>query len=108
MTTPKIEIEKLKLPKQWKHWCADQHMRMHGKRYSRGFKGWLYLRGHGYYWRVNCFGMLQCGDTYEEFDRWALCDIAETLMPTTRSDFRAAIKKLLQEKATAKSTEPST
>lgn len=107
MTTTRIEIENLKLPKQWKHWCADQRMRLHGRKFSHGIKEWLYLKGHGHYWRVNCFGMFQCGDTYEEFDRWALCDIVETPMPTTREEFRQAIKKLLQEKRLATTAEPT-
>lgn len=106
MTKAQIEIENLKLPKQWKHWCADQRLRLHGRKFSHGLRQWFYLKGHGHYWRVNCYGMLQCGDTYEEFDRCALCDIAETTMPATRAEFRAAIGKLLQEKRAATTAAP--
>jgi hypothetical protein len=39
--------------------------------------------------------MLQCGDTYEDFDRWALCDIREVLCPTTKEEFKSAVAALL-------------
>lgn len=81
---------KVVLPKQWKHWCADSHLKPH---HHAG--GWMYLRGRGRFWRVNCWGDFQCGDTYADFDRWALCNIHEAPMPRTREQFREAVAGLL-------------
>ena len=40
-----------KLPKQWKHWCADMRLSPH-KRHGRRWHGaWTYLQGRGFYWR---------------------------------------------------------
>lgn len=85
----------MNLPKQWEHWCRDQKLKIHGRRYRKKRYDWLCLKGRGHFWRVNCYGMLQCGDTYADFDRWALCDIAELPMPTTRAEFRKAVRDLL-------------
>ncbi len=72
-----------KLPKQWRHWCVSSGMRpIKGMNRRRAFS-WFYLRGHGRMWRVSCHGTLQCGDTYGDFDRWALCSIKEARLPTT-------------------------
>lgn len=87
----------MKLPKQWNHWAQDSHMWLHGPAYKKGMK-WTYLRGHGRVWRLNRYGEFQCGDTYAEFDRWALCDITATSIPTSRQEFRAAVKTLLEMK----------
>ena len=86
-----------KLPKQWKHWCADQRLTVHGGKRDMCQSQWLYLKGRGHYWRVNCFGMFQRGDTYEDFDRWALCEIKEVPLPKTRAEFRSAISLLLKD-----------
>lgn len=88
----------IRLPKQWEHWCRDQKLSPHGKRYKKSRSEWLYLQGRGHYWRVNCHGMLQRGDTYADFDRWALCEIDEAPMPTTRAEFRNAVRNLLSTK----------
>jgi hypothetical protein len=90
-----------KLPKQWKHWCADSKLKPHGTRGRDKTKdhSWFYLKGHGRYWRLNCHNEFECGDTYEEFDRWALCTIEYTAMPKTRAEFRAAVKHLLELQA---------
>lgn len=86
--------KKVKLPKQWRHWCADQNMRVYSKRGSAQHQ-WLYLRGRGYVWRVNRHGMFQRGDDLVRFDRWALCVINEVPVPRTRADFRLAVAQLL-------------
>ena len=87
----------VKLPKQWKHWCADQKLRIHGRKCGNRQSQWFYLEGHGRYWRVNCYGQFQCGDTYDDFDRWALSDIAELPLPKTRAEFRTAVSQMLLE-----------
>lgn len=86
----------MKLPKQWKDWCRAARLRHRGKgRDKRGLGwSWFYLHGHGREWRVSCDNMLQCGDKYEDFDRWALCDIHETALPTNRAAFVFAVKAL--------------
>lgn len=89
-------MAKIKLPKQWKHWCRSAHLATRDYGYSqRPQDRWFYLRGHGREWRVNCHGMLQCGDTYADFDRWALCEIREVPLPKTRAGFLAAVQWLL-------------
>lgn len=87
--------QKIVLPKQWKHWCKDQKLTVHGRGSRKRMDYWFYLKGRGHYWRVDCDGLLQRGDTYADFDRWALCSIEEVAMPKTRAQFRAAVKKLL-------------
>ena len=42
--------------------------------------------------------MFQCGDTYDQFDRWALCDIKQVPAPTTLASFLAAVNSLLAAK----------
>lgn len=83
----------IRLPKQWRHWCAGQRLRpVYGWREGHV---WFYLRGRGHYWRVNDQGMFQRGDNYADFDRWALCDIKELPLPKTKAEFDAAVKELL-------------
>lgn len=86
----------IRLPKQWRHWCADQHLKPQSTR--RGSRDWLYLVGRGHHWRVNSDNVLQIGDSYAEFDRWALCDLIELPIPQTRQQFREAVKRLILEK----------
>ena len=83
----------VRLPKQWKHWCRQAGLRPRDGRRGR----WLYLRGRGREWRVNYFAMLQRGDTYAEFDRWALCQIAEAPIPKTRDQFVQTVEYLLRK-----------
>lgn len=94
-----------KLPKQWKHWCQkaglDRHTRTRGVHKGRYPGAWLYLKGRGRVWRLNDKGMFQCGDTYAEFDRWALCDIEALPRPNSLAEFLTTVEQLLQRKATA-------
>jgi hypothetical protein len=87
----------MKLPKQWKDWCRAARLRQRDEgRDKRGLgSGWFYLHGHGREWRLNCHNMIQCGDTYADFDRWALCDIREAPAPTTRAEFVAVVRALV-------------
>jgi hypothetical protein len=80
----------VKLPKQWRNWCADSRL----FRMGCGGKGkWrdFYLVGRGYVWRVNMHGEFERGDSYAAFDRWALCRIDSAPMPRTREQFRAFV-----------------
>lgn len=88
---------KVKLPKQWRHWCADQNLRLHGAKRGQGMWQWFYLKGKGHYWRVSFHGMLQRGDAYADFDRWARCNIDEVPLPRTRAEFRASVARLISE-----------
>jgi hypothetical protein len=70
--------KKIVLPKQWKDWCRRAGLRTMGPRrkWERNWRSsWLYLQGRGHVWRINCYGEFQCGDTHEDFDRWARCYI---------------------------------
>lgn len=90
-----------KLPKQWKHWCKLAGMKPHSNRPSaeRGEWAWWYLKGRGRVWRINDKGMFQCGDTYADFDRWALCEIEEATMPINHREFRETVANLLRQQA---------
>lgn len=87
----------MKLPKQWKDWCRAARLKPRNKgRDKRGLGStWLYLHGHGREWRVNRYQELECGDTYDEFDRWALCHIASAPLPTSKVGFVSEVKRLL-------------
>jgi hypothetical protein len=90
-----------KLPKQWKHWCRMAGLKPHSNRPSRERSewAWWYLQGRGRYWRINDKGMFQCGDTYAEFDRWALCDIEQEPRPNSMSEFSKTVAVLLNRKS---------
>lgn len=79
----------VKLPKQWKHWCRKMGLRpphFHQRwKVDRNPRAWMYLHGKGHVWRVNCYGEFERGDKYEEFDRWALCNIDS--VPSVRKTF---------------------
>lgn len=87
---------KYKLPKQWKDWCRRSGLSPMTTRF-KGRWTWHYLKGHGRVWRVNCYVMFQCGDTLKDFDRWALCSIKETPIPQSKAEFKAVVKKLLEQ-----------
>lgn len=83
-----------KLPKQFKDWAAGAKLKVHFKR-KRKSSGWFYLKGRGYVWRVNCHFEFERGDTYADFDRWALCNIDSVPLPKTKQEFIAAVKHLV-------------
>lgn len=84
------------LPKQWRHWCKKAGLRPHSR--SRKRHAWLYLKGHGRVWRINCFAEFQCGDAYVEFDRWALCHIESAQLPNSEAAFVDTVRELLSKK----------
>jgi hypothetical protein len=96
MNQSKNEVE-VKLPKQWRHWCASMHMRPHQKIYDKSQYNWFYLKGRGYVWRVNCYAEFQRGDNYEDFDRWALCSFHSVSIPKTLAEFKATVLRLVKE-----------
>ncbi len=85
----------IKLPKQWKHWCSQMNLRpMHDRRNSYAY---FYLKGRGFVWRVNCHGHFERGDTHNEFDRWALCNIDRIdSLPQTFDDFKSSVISLCE------------
>jgi hypothetical protein len=94
-------MSSIKLPKQWRHWCRTNRLKAHcGGFPPRTIHHWYYLRGHGRYWRVTRDGKFQCGDTYADFDRWALCDIREAGIPTSLTQFTGTVRELLAQHAT--------
>lgn len=90
--------EKIKLPKQWKHWCTSSGLKPHASKqnsWRRKTWSWFSLQGQGRYWRINCYGEFQCGDNYENFDRWALCKIYSVKsIPKTQKQFKEALASL--------------
>lgn len=100
MMTELIKPEvKVKLPKQWKHWCAQMGLRRHCRKiykWDRNINSWLYLKGKGHVWRINCYGEFERGDTIEDFDRWALCNIDYLdNVPQTFGAFKFAVEALV-------------
>lgn len=82
------------LPKSFRHWCRLARLKPHGGLGRKQYE-WYYLKGHGRVWRINCHGEFECGDTYAEFDRWALCTIEKMPLPQTKEAFLAAVTQLL-------------
>ena len=89
----------VKLPKQWRHWCQKLGLRRHTRKvtkWDRNMFSWFYLKGKGHVWRVNCLGHFERGDTYEEFDRWALCNIDHVqTVPQTFAEFKRDVENLI-------------
>lgn len=88
----------VKLPKQWDDWVRSAGLRTPPARshLRRNLRKWLRfsMTGRGHHWRVNDHGMFQRGDTYAEFDRWALSSIKEVPLPKTKAEFIQAVKTL--------------
>lgn len=89
------------LPKKWRQWCKANGLRPHCRagHYSRANRNradWLYLKGRGFVWRVNCDGMFQRGDRHEDFARWALCDIEQIPMPQNATAFWQFIEQMAE------------
>ena len=94
----------MKLPKQFKDWIYAAGLRVPNYSFNkfriRRKKHLLYnLKGKGHHWRINCHGELECGDTYVEFDRWALCKITSTDMKQIKNkqQFVSAVNQLLTD-----------
>lgn len=94
----KYQCGTFKVPKQWNHWLRTNGFRAHAGRGNRHRHGELnlYFKGKGRVWRISANGMLQCGDTYDRFDRWALTDKqVHVPLPRTAQDFKRAIEAAL-------------
>lgn len=95
----KKRLKMLVLPKQWKHWCKANKLRLQNTHRCTSNRGeWIYLIGHGHVWRINDENMFQMGDNYETFDRWALCDIEMVSLPKSLTEFNEAVKTLIERK----------
>lgn len=94
----------IKLPKSWKHWCRKARIDTESKRskWRRSEWSWFSLIGRNHHWRVNCHGMFQLGDDVIEFDRWALSEINEVVMPQTEAEFLCAVQSLLEARRAKK------
>lgn len=89
----------MKLPKQWRHWCRQAGLRPESTgRWRRSTLAWQSLDGCGRKWRIalrdarnqdDC--VFQAGDTYQEFDRWALSERRDFEIPRTWAEFKAAV-----------------
>ncbi len=92
-----------KLPKQWRHWCADSRLRPTGYD-KRSHWSRFSLVGRGFHWRVNDKNMLQRGDNYANFDRWALCTVFEAPVPQSLAEFRKFVQQALKAAKATKDT----
>lgn len=84
-----------KLPKQWRDWCRSMKLRPEGRKRGQSQYQWYSLQGRGHRWRVNCHGVFQIGDPYDEFDRWARCTVFGSELPTTKKQFQDVVRQLL-------------
>jgi hypothetical protein len=82
-------IDRVKLPKQWRHWCNQMNLRP--EYISRRNRKWLYMVGRGRRWRVNMYSQFQSGDAYADFDRWANSVFNEIELPHTFEQFQKAV-----------------
>jgi hypothetical protein len=66
--------------------------------YARSRGAWTSLNGQGRKWRIclrdpcnqdDC--IFQAGDTYDDFDRWALSERRDFEIPKTWDEFKAAV-----------------
>lgn len=58
----------------------------------------LYFKGKGRVWRITAGGQLQCGDTYDRFDRWALTDVQVYRdIPRSFQEFKTAVAEAIEE-----------
>ena len=75
---------RVKLPKQWAHWCQRLHLR---KNYQgHGAHAWRVLIGCGRHWRINVNGEFQASERHENFDRWANSTAATFTIPKTYTE----------------------
>ena len=88
--------ERIKLPKQWKHWARLAGLKATGRAFhSRGLYAGLYLRGKNRNWRVTCHGDFECSCPLEHFDRWANSHGAYAVkFPQNEAEFLAIVKQL--------------
>ena len=96
----KYLIQNVRIPKQWNHWLRNYGFKPHvGKRQRRrSAEPMLYFKGKGRVWRITSGGLLQCGDTYDRFDRWALTDVqVHRTLPHTFREFKLAVTESVQE-----------
>lgn len=75
---------RVKLPKQWAHWCQRLHLRKSGR--GRGARAWRLLIGCGRHWRVNVNNELDVSCRHENFDRWAISTVATFTIPKTYTE----------------------
>ena len=88
---------KTRLPRQWKHWCKSAKLKPSHRGFERNSTSWRYLKGRGHFWRVNMHGILQMGDTYTVFDRWANSARIDRAVPSSKIDFEETIHDMLRE-----------
>ena len=90
-----MEKEKIKLPKQFKHWVKSSGLSFHDSGRERYQK--FNFKGRDRYWRIDCYGKLCCSCPAEHFDRWGNSRGAEyPTMPKTKAEFQLAVKELIE------------
>lgn len=94
----KESLKGFPFPKQWANWCIRLNLRQYGSTKNVRLYDWGYLKGRDHHWRINDQQMLQCGDTYEDHDRWALASIVETPAPKTFKELQHKVNALLEIK----------
>ena len=99
-----MKCSKLVVPKSWNYWLKKYRFKEHKSRGSKRSRGEdiLYFIGHGRVWRISLCDhsqsgyAVQCGDKTADFDRWALCEIAEYQnIPQNEKQFLFCWKSLL-------------
>ena len=88
--------QEVKLPKQWKHWLEVVGFDKSTRRYKQHLL-WMYWKGHGRHWRINCYGQMQVSKKFNEFDRWAnSVQYTTEGIPTTQQEFIDRVNFMLK------------
>jgi hypothetical protein len=90
------------LPKQWRHWCKLAGLRPEASgKWLRTQWAYRSLNGGGRKWRISLRStenlqdcVFQAGDTYDQFDRWALSSRTNFEIPKTWNEFKAAVDSM--------------
>lgn len=81
-----------KIPKQFHHWCEQNHIKLIRKKRKNKY----YFKGFGRYFRINDINQFQASEPFATFDRWAN-SIAFTFdMPQTQYEFHCCLDEVLR------------
>ena len=83
---------KVKVPKQWNHWCYRLKLKDTMK-YKRLRHKYVSLKGHGRWWRVNIKDEFQYSEVFKTFDKWGNSTEATFAIPQSFAEFEAILRK---------------
>lgn len=83
---------KIKIPKQFYHWCEQNHIKLIRKKRKNKY----YFKGFGRYFRITADNYFQVSEPVETFDRWANSVVFAFEMPQTQHEFRRCLDKVFR------------